>query len=45
MFSLFRHVVVIVEMEILKSAEEAGGKIGNPSPYSTDGIVLLVVCS
>lgn len=32
-----RHVVVVVEMEILKSAEEAGGKIGNPTPYSTDG--------
>ncbi|KAM4726414.1 replication protein A 70 kDa DNA-binding subunit-like [Anableps anableps] len=31
-----RHVVVVVEMEILKSAEEAGGKIGNPTPCSTD---------
>ncbi|MEQ2210180.1 hypothetical protein XENOCAPTIV_009474 [Xenoophorus captivus] len=32
-----RHVVVVVEMEILKSAEDAGGKIGNPTPYLTDG--------
>ncbi|XP_047235672.1 replication protein A 70 kDa DNA-binding subunit-like isoform X2 [Girardinichthys multiradiatus] len=32
-----RQVVVVVEMKILKSAEEAGGKIGNPTPYLTDG--------
>ncbi|XP_015235534.1 PREDICTED: replication protein A 70 kDa DNA-binding subunit-like [Cyprinodon variegatus] len=32
-----RQVVVVVEMEVLKSAEETGGKIGNPKPYSTDG--------
>ncbi|KAM4545166.1 replication protein A 70 kDa DNA-binding subunit-like isoform 2-T2 [Odontesthes bonariensis] len=32
-----RHVVVVVDMEILQSAEETGGKIGNPTPYSTDG--------
>ncbi|XP_072231051.1 replication protein A 70 kDa DNA-binding subunit-like isoform X1 [Leuresthes tenuis] len=32
-----RHVVVVVDMEILQSAEETGGKIGNPTPYSIDG--------
>ncbi|XP_017292775.1 replication protein A 70 kDa DNA-binding subunit isoform X2 [Kryptolebias marmoratus] len=32
-----RFVVVIVDMEILQSAEETGGKIGNPVPYTTDG--------
>ncbi|XP_032432907.1 replication protein A 70 kDa DNA-binding subunit-like isoform X1 [Xiphophorus hellerii] len=32
-----RHVVVVVDMEVLKSAEEAGEKIGNPKSYSTDG--------
>ncbi|KAM4547218.1 replication protein A 70 kDa DNA-binding subunit-like [Fundulus diaphanus] len=32
-----RHVVVVVDMEVLKSAVEAGGKIGNPTQYSTDG--------
>ncbi|KAL3970941.1 actin, alpha cardiac muscle [Sarotherodon galilaeus] len=31
-----RRVVVVMEMDILKSAEEAGGKIGNPTPYNTD---------
>uniref|UniRef100_A0A669CSI7 Replication protein A subunit n=1 Tax=Oreochromis niloticus TaxID=8128 RepID=A0A669CSI7_ORENI len=36
-----RRVVVVMDMDILKSAEEAGGKIGNPTPYNTDGIVLL----
>ncbi|XP_034405489.1 replication protein A 70 kDa DNA-binding subunit-like isoform X2 [Cyclopterus lumpus] len=29
-----RHVVVVLDMEILKSAEETGGKIGNPTPYN-----------
>ncbi|XP_035998883.1 replication protein A 70 kDa DNA-binding subunit [Fundulus heteroclitus] len=32
-----RHVVVVVDMEVMKSAAEAGGKIGNPTQYSTDG--------
>uniref|UniRef100_A0A4W6FLD6 Replication protein A subunit n=1 Tax=Lates calcarifer TaxID=8187 RepID=A0A4W6FLD6_LATCA len=32
-----RHVVVVMGMEILQSAEETGGKIGNPTPYNTDG--------
>uniref|UniRef100_A0AAX7UF69 Replication protein A subunit n=1 Tax=Astatotilapia calliptera TaxID=8154 RepID=A0AAX7UF69_ASTCA len=34
-------VVVVMDMDILKSAKETGGKIGNPTPYNTDGIVLL----
>uniref|UniRef100_A0A8C6PHW3 Replication protein A subunit n=1 Tax=Nothobranchius furzeri TaxID=105023 RepID=A0A8C6PHW3_NOTFU len=29
-----RHVVVIVDMEVLQSAEETGEKIGNPVPFS-----------
>ncbi|XP_054907626.1 replication protein A 70 kDa DNA-binding subunit-like [Poeciliopsis prolifica] len=32
-----RHVVIVLDMEVLKSAEEAAGKIGNPTSYSTDG--------
>ncbi|XP_030601923.1 replication protein A 70 kDa DNA-binding subunit-like isoform X2 [Archocentrus centrarchus] len=32
-----RHVVVVMDMEIFQSAEETGGKIGNPTPYNTDG--------
>uniref|UniRef100_A0A8C2ZA56 Replication protein A subunit n=1 Tax=Cyclopterus lumpus TaxID=8103 RepID=A0A8C2ZA56_CYCLU len=34
-----RHVVVVLDMEILKSAEETGGKIGNPTPYNPTGFV------
>ncbi|XP_026227099.1 replication protein A 70 kDa DNA-binding subunit-like isoform X2 [Anabas testudineus] len=30
-----RRVVIVVDMDILQSAEEAGGKIGNPTPYNT----------
>ncbi|KAM6984395.1 replication protein A 70 kDa DNA-binding subunit-like isoform 2-T2 [Tautogolabrus adspersus] len=32
-----RFVLVVVDMEILQSAEEAGGKIGDPTPYNTEG--------
>uniref|UniRef100_A0A4W6FLB2 Replication protein A subunit n=1 Tax=Lates calcarifer TaxID=8187 RepID=A0A4W6FLB2_LATCA len=35
-FLCSRHVVVVMGMEILQSAEETGGKIGNPTPYNTD---------
>uniref|UniRef100_A0A3Q4GTL6 Replication protein A subunit n=1 Tax=Neolamprologus brichardi TaxID=32507 RepID=A0A3Q4GTL6_NEOBR len=35
-----RRVVVVMDMDILKSAKETGGKIGNPTPYNTDGIPL-----
>ncbi|XP_074529240.1 replication protein A 70 kDa DNA-binding subunit-like isoform X2 [Halichoeres trimaculatus] len=31
-----RLVLNIIDMEVLKSAEESGGKIGDPFPYSTD---------
>ncbi|XP_044078682.1 replication protein A 70 kDa DNA-binding subunit-like isoform X2 [Siniperca chuatsi] len=31
-----RCVVIVMDMEILQSAEETGGKIGNPTPYNTD---------
>uniref|UniRef100_A0A7N9ATC7 Replication protein A subunit n=1 Tax=Mastacembelus armatus TaxID=205130 RepID=A0A7N9ATC7_9TELE len=34
-------VVIVMDMEILQSAEETGGKIGNPTPYSTGGIMFL----
>ncbi|XP_028451203.1 replication protein A 70 kDa DNA-binding subunit-like isoform X1 [Perca flavescens] len=30
-----RRVVVVMDMEILQSAEETGGKIGNPTQYNT----------
>uniref|UniRef100_A0A8C6PGM7 Replication protein A subunit n=1 Tax=Nothobranchius furzeri TaxID=105023 RepID=A0A8C6PGM7_NOTFU len=32
-----RHVVVIVDMEVLQSAEETGEKIGNPVPFNFTG--------
>ncbi|KAK2828256.1 hypothetical protein Q5P01_019290 [Channa striata] len=32
-----RRVVIVVDMEVLQSAEEAGGKIGDPTPYNTSG--------
>ncbi|XP_022052739.2 replication protein A 70 kDa DNA-binding subunit-like isoform X1 [Acanthochromis polyacanthus] len=32
-----RHVVIVMDLEILQSAEETGGKIGNPTPCSADG--------
>ncbi|XP_034539763.1 replication protein A 70 kDa DNA-binding subunit-like isoform X2 [Notolabrus celidotus] len=31
-----RLVLVVIDMEILQSAEETGGKIGDPIPYSAD---------
>lgn len=30
---LFRRVVVILDMEVVKSADEVAGKIGEPTPY------------
>ncbi|KAF7663001.1 hypothetical protein LDENG_00220720 [Lucifuga dentata] len=32
-----RRVVIVIDMEILKSAEETGGMIGNPKLYSSPG--------
>ncbi|XP_070700384.1 replication protein A 70 kDa DNA-binding subunit-like [Pempheris klunzingeri] len=32
-----RRVVIVLDMEILQSAEVAGGMIGNPIQYNTDG--------
>lgn len=40
-FLCSRRVVIVVDMDILQSAEEAGGKIGNPTPYNTG---VFVVC-
>ncbi|XP_040908163.1 replication protein A 70 kDa DNA-binding subunit-like isoform X2 [Toxotes jaculatrix] len=31
-----RRVVIVMDMEILQSAEETGGKIGNPAPFNSD---------
>lgn len=31
----------VVDMDILQSAEEAGGKIGNPTPYNTAGMIFI----
>uniref|UniRef100_G3QB71 Replication protein A subunit n=1 Tax=Gasterosteus aculeatus aculeatus TaxID=481459 RepID=G3QB71_GASAC len=33
-----RRVVVVLDMEILQSAAETGGRIGNPTSYDTTGI-------
>ncbi|KAK9536530.1 hypothetical protein VZT92_006303 [Zoarces viviparus] len=32
-----RYVLVVLEMEVLQSAEKTGGKIGNPTPYNAAG--------
>ncbi|XP_037604597.1 replication protein A 70 kDa DNA-binding subunit-like [Sebastes umbrosus] len=32
-----RHVMIVLDMEILRSAEETGGVIGNPTPYNPAG--------
>ncbi|KAM9347966.1 replication protein A 70 kDa DNA-binding subunit-like [Symphorus nematophorus] len=32
-----RIVVVVMDMDILQSPEETGGKIGNPTPYNPEG--------
>uniref|UniRef100_A0A7N6AIX0 Replication protein A subunit n=1 Tax=Anabas testudineus TaxID=64144 RepID=A0A7N6AIX0_ANATE len=37
-----RRVVIVVDMDILQSAEEAGGKIGNPTPYNTGASPMKV---
>lgn len=31
--AVHRRVVVILDLEVVKTAEEMGGKIGDPSPY------------
>lgn len=36
--------MIVLDMEILQSAEETGGKIGNPTPYTKEGMVPLSVC-
>uniref|UniRef100_A0A667XMM4 Replication protein A 70 kDa DNA-binding subunit n=1 Tax=Myripristis murdjan TaxID=586833 RepID=A0A667XMM4_9TELE len=32
-----RRVVIVMDMEVMKSAKETGGKIGTPTPYNSDG--------
>uniref|UniRef100_A0A673BGG3 Replication protein A subunit n=1 Tax=Sphaeramia orbicularis TaxID=375764 RepID=A0A673BGG3_9TELE len=38
-----RHVrvVIVIDMDIIKSAEEIGGRIGNPTPINADSMILL----
>lgn len=36
--------MIVLDMEILQSAEETGGKIGNPTPYNKEGMVPLCAC-
>uniref|UniRef100_A0A671U190 Replication protein A subunit n=1 Tax=Sparus aurata TaxID=8175 RepID=A0A671U190_SPAAU len=36
-----RTVVIVMDMDVLQSADEIGGKIGNPTPYDKDGMVVL----
>ncbi|XP_029030153.1 replication protein A 70 kDa DNA-binding subunit-like isoform X2 [Betta splendens] len=31
-----RRVIIVMDMNVLQSAEETDGKIGNPTPYNTD---------
>uniref|UniRef100_A0A671U185 Replication protein A subunit n=1 Tax=Sparus aurata TaxID=8175 RepID=A0A671U185_SPAAU len=33
-----RTVVIVMDMDVLQSADEIGGKIGNPTPYDKDGM-------
>uniref|UniRef100_A0A8C6SYI9 Replication protein A subunit n=1 Tax=Neogobius melanostomus TaxID=47308 RepID=A0A8C6SYI9_9GOBI len=37
-----RRAVVVMDMEIIKSAEEMGEKIGNPVPYNSDSMDLNI---
>lgn len=30
--------MIVLDMEVLQSAEESGGKIGNPTPYNKEGM-------
>ena len=30
----YRRVVIILEIEVIKSADEVDGKIGDPTPYT-----------
>lgn len=32
-FSLYRRVVIILEIDVLKPADEVAGRIGEPTPY------------
>lgn len=41
---LCRRVVILMELEVLKSADEVGVKIGNPVPYN-EGKRLFASCS
>uniref|UniRef100_A0A673BH68 Replication protein A subunit n=1 Tax=Sphaeramia orbicularis TaxID=375764 RepID=A0A673BH68_9TELE len=36
-----RRVVIVIDMDIIKSAEEIGGRIGNPTPINADSMILL----
>lgn len=33
-FCYYRRVVIILEMEVIKSAEDVAGRIGEPTPYT-----------
>lgn len=37
-----RRVVIILDLEVVKSAEEVGGKVGEPTPY-VEGKALTVL--
>uniref|UniRef100_A0A3Q3WHF4 Replication protein A subunit n=1 Tax=Mola mola TaxID=94237 RepID=A0A3Q3WHF4_MOLML len=39
-----RIVVIVLDMEMLQSAAETGGKIGNPTPYNNESMVPLCTC-
>lgn len=41
---LCRRVVILMDVEVVKSAEAVGVKIGNPVPYN-EGKIFLIGCS
>lgn len=41
--SLFRRVVIILEIEVIKPAGEVGGKLGDPVPYNEGKALKYIV--
>lgn len=42
MVSHYRRVVIILEIDVIKPAEDVAGKIGDPSPYTEGEASALV---
>lgn len=41
--TLHRQVVIILEIEVIQSGEDAGGKIGDPTPYTEGKASQLII--